>query len=239
MRKSLGRFVYDNLANLVSILGVLPLCLLFLKDGFQYLIPLIVYNNVMDDLDGILAAKLNLKSEFGGILDNVCDAVSHTVFVMLVGMQFGVVGNSAGFMAVAVVVFSLMAAVALVLRVVCRLTPASAVGFGSSTNELVRHLFFIMLLANEYEFNPAPVLIATFALHAVSMHVPFPMQYQIRSLTKSASAISLVNVGLVVTWLLPPATPVIAACFMSTYLVSFLTGGIRWTGAVNSGAPSG
>lgn len=239
MRKSLGRFVTNNLANLVSILGILPLCLLFLEDSFRYLIPLIIYNNAMDDLDGVLAAKLNLKSEFGGILDNVCDAFAHTVFVMLVGMQFGVVRDGAGFVAVAVVAFSLMAAGSLVLRVVFRLTPASAVGFGSPTNELVRHLLFILLLANNYEFNPAPVLIATFALHAVSMHVPFRMCYQIRSLTKSASAIGLVNVGLVVAWLLPPATPVIAACFIGTYLVSFLTGAVRWGRAMNSGTPSG
>ena len=88
MRTSIGMSVYSNLANCVSILGVLPLCLLFLKDGSQYLIPLIVYNNIMDDLDGILAAKLNIKSEFGAILDNVCDAFSHTLFVLLVAMQY-------------------------------------------------------------------------------------------------------------------------------------------------------
>ncbi len=41
MRRSLGKLAYNNLANGVSILGVLPLCILFLKDGFQqYLIPL-------------------------------------------------------------------------------------------------------------------------------------------------------------------------------------------------------
>jgi phosphatidylglycerophosphate synthase len=86
MRRSLGTIAYGNLANAVSILGVLPLCLLFLNDGFQYLIPLIVYNNFMDDLDGVLAGKLNIRSEFGAILDNVCDAFSHTLFVMLVVM---------------------------------------------------------------------------------------------------------------------------------------------------------
>ncbi len=53
-------FLYKNIPNIVSILGVIPLAILFLEDGFQYLLPLILYNNVMDDLDGILAAKLEL-----------------------------------------------------------------------------------------------------------------------------------------------------------------------------------
>jgi len=239
MRKSLGRSVYNNLANSVSVLGVLPLCILFLKDGFQYLIPLIVYNNIMDDLDGILAAKLNIKSEFGAILDNVCDGVAHTAFVMFVGMQFGGIQNSVSFVTVAVVAFSLMAVVAILLRTVSRLGPAPAARTGSPTNELVRHLLFVLLLSKIYQFNPAPILIAAFALHAVSMLVPFPMSSMIRSLTKSATAISLVNVALVVAWLLPTATPVIATCFVFTYLYSFLTGGIRWLKQAKTGVPAG
>ncbi|MGY8768112.1 MAG: hypothetical protein ACKVH8_06755 [Pirellulales bacterium] len=50
MLKSIGTTVYKNLANVVSILGVLPIALLFLEDGYQYLVPLIIYNNIMDDL---------------------------------------------------------------------------------------------------------------------------------------------------------------------------------------------
>ena len=46
------------------------------------------YNNFMDDLDGVLAAKLNIRSDFGALLDNVCDAIAHTVVVMAVGMHF-------------------------------------------------------------------------------------------------------------------------------------------------------
>ncbi len=46
------KYVYRNLPNIVSILGVLPLCILLREDAFVYLCPLIVFNNVMDDLDG-------------------------------------------------------------------------------------------------------------------------------------------------------------------------------------------
>jgi len=228
MRRSAGRIIYDNLANTVSILGVLPLCLLFLENGAQYLIPLMIYNNFMDDLDGILAAKLHIKSEFGAILDNVCDAFSHTVFVMLVAMQYGNITSHASLLTAVIALSGLLAAVVIVLRVVSRLVPAPVTGTGSPTNELIRHLLFVLLLANNYGFNPALILIVTFVLHAVSMLVPFQMPYLIRSLTKSATAIGLINVMLVVAWLLPKATRVIAACFVLSYLYSFLTSGIKW-----------
>ena len=89
MGKPQGNVIYRNLANATSILGVLPLVLLFLDDGYRYLIPLIIFNNVMDDLDGILATRLNIRSRFGGDLDNVCDAVAHTILVLAVGAHFG------------------------------------------------------------------------------------------------------------------------------------------------------
>ena len=228
MRRSLGRLVYNNLANGVSILGVLPLCILFLKDGSQYLVPLMVYNNIMDDLDGILAAKLNIKSEFGAILDNICDAFSHTLFVILVAMQYPDFPTVANIVPIAIGLSGLMAATSLLLRVVTRLSPKLATGTGSPTNELIRHLLFIQLLSNVYEFNPALILIATFALHAMSMLVPIRMPYLIRSLTKSATAISLINVALVVAWLVPPTTLVIAACFLISYLYSFGWGCVKW-----------
>jgi phosphatidylserine synthase len=227
MKRSLRKLAYNNLANVVSILGVLPLCLLFLEDGFQYLIPLIVYNNFMDDLDGVLAGKLNIKSEFGAILDNVCDAFSHTLFVMLVVMQYADFAAEANIVTVALVLSGLTAATALVLRVVSRLDPNCATGTGSPTNELIRHLLFVLLLSSVHEFNTRAVLVAVFALHSVSMLMPYRMPYLIRSLTKSATAIGLLNVALGVAWLVPNTTLVIAACFVTSYLYSFGWGWIK------------
>ena len=140
MANSRPGFVYRNLANATSLLGVLPLIVLCLDDGYRYLIPLILFNNIMDDLDGVLAAKLNIKSEFGAILDNVCDAFSHTLFIMLVAMWYADLGNGLDIMSVAVVLAGLTAATALVLRVVSRLSPTAPTGTGSATNELMRHL---------------------------------------------------------------------------------------------------
>ncbi len=217
MLGSLTRVVHKNLANAVSILGVLPLCLLLGEGGYQYLIPLIIYNNIMDDLDGILAAKLGIKSGFGGILDNVCDAVAHTLLVMVVGMRYGGVCGA----------ISLVAVGALMLRVVSRLDPNAPVNTGSPTNELMRHMLFIILLAGNFGFNPAPFLTIAFAVHAVSMLVPYRMPYLLRSLTKSATMIGLVNVALVAAWRAPQATPIVAACFISTYLYSLAAGAYR------------
>ncbi len=235
MLNSLGKTVYKNLANVVSILGILPIALLFMKDGYQYLIPLIVYNNIMDDLDGILAGKLNIRSQFGAILDNVCDAVAHTAFVMVVAMycmdQGGVLGSICA-------AAGLVAAMALVLRVVSRLDPAAATGTGSPTNELVRHMFFILLLQQIFSFTPMPLLIAAFLFNSVSMLAPFRMPWMIRSLTKSATAVGLVNVALVVAWLVPYAALPIAAAFLLSYLLSFASATIWWIQGVKAGTPS-
>ncbi len=89
MRGARGNFFYRNVANATSLLGVLPLAILFLDDGYRYVIPLIVFNNFMDDLDGVRAAKLNIRSRFGADLDNVCDAVAHVILALVVGAHFG------------------------------------------------------------------------------------------------------------------------------------------------------
>lgn len=205
-------FIYKNLANTVSILGVLPLCILFQEGGFRYLVPLIVYNNVMDDLDGILAGKLNIGSDFGARLDNVCDAIAHSVFAMAIGMHFGGL----------CIVASMIGATAIVLRGVIRLDPGHVKSVGSPTNELIRHLFFVLVIAQIFMFNATPFLTVTFLLHAVSMLVPYKLPYLIRSMTKSPLAIGLVNVALLVAWLVPIAAPLIAASFLISYVCSVL-----------------
>ena len=63
--------------------------LLFLDDGYRYLLALIIFNNIMDDLDGIVAAKLDIRSRFGADLDNLCDAVAHVALALAVGAHFG------------------------------------------------------------------------------------------------------------------------------------------------------
>jgi len=233
MQASPRNVVLKNSANIVSILGVLPICILFGEQGYQYLFPLILYNNFMDDLDGVLAGKLNIRSNFGALLDNVCDAIAHPVFVMIVGIHYF---QEAGHPTLGMFCLagSLLATTSLILRVVTRIDPTSVPGTGSPTNELIRHIFFVLLVAQEFEFDPTPILIATFVLHAVSMLAPFKMPYLIRSLTKSATGIGLVNVALLVAWLFPVATPMIAASFVVTYLASFVIGGIRWLQKTNA-----
>ncbi len=212
-------FLYRNIPNMVSILGVVPLAMLFLEDGFQYLLPLLLYNNIMDDLDGILAVKLDLKSEFGEVLDNVCDAVSHIVFAMAVGMHYG--GICAA--------LSLGASISILVRVVSRLTPKSEAPVGSPTNELMRHILLVSVVTQYFELAPEPFLAVVFVLNAVSMQVPFALRYSIRSLTTSAAAVAGVNLALGIAWLFPITASAIAACFMATYLYSLAAGAVSWS----------
>lgn len=214
----MGNTLYRNLPNFVSILGVLPIGLLLLPDGHRFLIPLIIYNNIMDDLDGILAARLNLRSSFGAMLDNVCDTVTHTLFVLAVGMHFG------GLCAVA----AGWAMVGLILRVVSRLESPPVIPRGSPTNELVRHLLFVLLLAGSFEFPASTVLMSVFVIHGVAMLAPFEMPHMIRSRARSAVAIGGVNLALVTAWLIPATTAPIAAAFGLTFLYSFGAGLMRW-----------
>jgi len=218
MSKPQGNFVYRNLANVTSILGVLPLVLLFLEDGYRYLIPLIIFNNVMDDLDGILAARLNIRSRFGADLDNVCDAVAHVALVMAVGAHYGGV----------VLLVSTIAMAAIILRVTTRVNPEGQTGNGSPTNELMRHMLFVLLLTQIFDVDPRLYLVLIFILHSVTMIVPFKLTVLIRGLAKTTTMVTLVNVSLVMAWLIPVTTPLIAAAFIATFLYSFIVGGRQW-----------
>ncbi len=210
--------LFRNIPNIVSILGVVPFAILLSEDGFRYLLPLIIYNNMMDDLDGVLAAKLDLKSEFGAALDNTCDAVAHILVVMAVGMHYG------GLCAL----LSLVAVVSIMVRVVSRMAPMSKTGAGSPTNELMRHILFALVVTQYFELAVVPFLLMAFILNAVSMQVPYPLVFSIRSLTTSPAAIGLLNVALGVAWLFPVAALPIGTCFAGTYLYSLVAGAISW-----------
>ena len=217
MNKSL-KHIYRNLPNIVSILGVLPLCILLREDAFVYLCPLIIFNNIMDDLDGILAKKLGLHSEFGAGLDNVCDAVAHILIAMVVGSHYGG----------AVLAASLLCSVAILVRVVQRISPSQATGTGTPTNELMRHLLLLTILQQSFGFGIAPYLVAACLLNSASMLVPFAMPHLVRSKAKAATAVLGVNVALAVAWFVPETAPFTAAAFLSTYLYSFVVCGVGW-----------
>ncbi len=213
-----GNFVYRNLANAASILGVLPIAILFMEDGYRFLIPIILFNNVMDDLDGVLAGKLKIRSLLGANMDNVCDTVVHVTLILLVSARLE------GY----VLISGMIAATAVIIRLTSRLDPAASKGIGSPTNELIRHLLFVLLLANQFSFDPDIYLVILFLLHSASMLAPFKLPLLIRGMAKSATSVALVNVALIVAWLVPLLTPYIATAFFATYLYSFMAGGIGW-----------
>jgi len=172
----------------------------------------------MDDLDGVLAAKLDIRSRFGADLDNVCDAFAHTAMVLAVGAHFG----GLAFMV------SMIAAASIILRTTSRLNPDVVTGSGSPTNELMRHMLFVLLLTQIFDVNPRLYLVLIFILHSVTMIVPFKLTVLIRGLAKTATAVIFVNIALVAAWLIPAVTPLIAVSFITTYLYSFIVGGLHW-----------
>ncbi len=212
------RFIHPNLANAISILGVLPLAILFFENDYLYLIPLIIYNNIMDDLDGLVATKLNIRSQFGANLDNVCDAVAHTILLMVVSVHFGGLVLLAG----------MIASTSIILRATSRLNLKAVTGVGSPTNELMRHLLFVLILMQYFDVNHGYYLLLIFILHSITMIVPIKLVFLIRGLAKTATAVLLVNISLLTVWLVPVLAPLIALAFFSTYLYSFIIG--TWHG---------
>ena len=211
-------WLYRNLPNAVSLLGVLPLALLTWEDSARFLIPLMIYNNIMDDLDGQLAVKLDLKSDFGATLDNICDAVAHVIFVIVVVTRYDV----------ACIALSIVAIAAILLRITSRVVPGPKSGGGSPTNELMRHIFLVLIATDTLGWSAPPFLIAVLVLNAVSMLVPYPLPHLIRSRTTSTIGVATVNAILLVAWLTPVTAPLIAVAFGVPYLYSLTTGSIGW-----------
>ncbi len=123
---------------------------------------------------------------------------------------------------------SLLAIVAILVRVVQRLAPSPATGTGTPTNELMRHLLLLSILQKSFGFDITPYLVAAFLLNSASMLVPFAMPHLVRSKAKTATAILGVNVALAVPWCVPVTAPFMAAAFWGTYLHSFVVGGVGW-----------
>jgi phosphatidylglycerophosphate synthase len=213
-----SRWLFRNLPNAVSILGVLPLILLFSEGGVRFLLPLLIYNNIMDDLDGQLAVKLDLKSHFGAMLDNVCDAVAQVIFVMVVGMS--IPG--------ALPVLATLVIASIMLRTTSRISSPAKGSAGTATNELMRHILLVLTATSYLGWESQPFLLAVFTLNAISMLVPYPMPHLIRSRTTTATGIALVNGSLILAWLVPMTAPVLVLCYLLPYLYSLIAGGAGW-----------
>jgi phosphatidylglycerophosphate synthase len=206
--KAFLQSIFQNIPNTVSILGVLPLALLFTENGFIYIIPLIVFNNIMDDLDGILARELKLQSEFGARMDNLADSVAHTLFIFAIGSQFGLW----------TLLFGLLPVSAFMIRSVSRL--GNAKGGGSPTNELIRHLLFVLVLSEIITFNISLVIILLYLAHTITMLWELPMPHLIRSWAKSSFLIALVNTSLIMVWIAPDTVYYVGGAFLITYVIS-------------------
>jgi phosphatidylglycerophosphate synthase len=216
--RSAVRAIYRNVPNAASVLGVAPLVLLCAEDGRRLLPALILYNNFMDDLDGTLARTLDLRSDYGGTLDNLCDTAAHILLAFAVGACYGPPAMGA----------AAVAAAAILVRMATRITLGPRATNGSTTNELMRHLLFLLLLDRAYHVDVSALVVLTLLAHAVTMVVPFPMPYLLRTMAKTTAPIFLINVALVGAALLPWAILPVATAFWASYLVTLVVSGVRY-----------
>ncbi|MBW2290528.1 MAG: hypothetical protein JRG90_22310 [Deltaproteobacteria bacterium] len=93
----------------------------------------------------------------------------------------------------------------------------------------MRHILFALVVTQHFGIAPEPFLAAAFVLNALSMQVPYPLRFSIRSLATSATAVGGVNLALGITWWFPVTAPAIAGCFVATYLYSLIAGGLAWS----------
>jgi phosphatidylglycerophosphate synthase len=211
MLKALGIHIYKNCANLISLLGLAPVYLLFHAEGFQFIVPFIIYNNIMDDLDGAVAKKLGIRSQFGANVDNICDAIAHSAIVIAVGTYFGG----------ALTVISLIAAFSIVLRTAARIDPNSISDQGTQTNELLRHIMFILLIGEMTGLNLVPVLTTIFLMNSISMLLPTHFTFMIVHYAKTPVSMMWFNISLILAYWFQPLTYLIGAAFFITYIYSF------------------
>jgi phosphatidylglycerophosphate synthase len=221
MHNSFKRILFlfrTNLANMVTLAGVLPLSLLLTPVGLAYLPYFLVYNNAIDDLDGVLARKLGIESSFGAVLDNLCDTVAHVLLVMVISaVKRGTI-----------MWWALLPVTAILIRMALRIDAKSAQAFGSSTNELLRHLLFLLLLEQTWSLDIEVAFIAVFLCHSVSLLVPFQMTYLVRGWFKSPFYLLFLNIMLLVTVFVPLLVTLIAPVYFIAYLFSLGWGAIKW-----------
>lgn len=206
-------FIKSNTANIISLAGVAPLALLFLPEPLFWLPLIIVLNNLADDLDGLVAGWLKIRSRFGANLDNVCDAVAHGMITIALAVSVGGLSTFTG----------LIAACSVILRSTIRLDPACSVK-GTPTNELMRHCLIVILLAQLEIISLQLWLPVIFLFHTVTMLLNYPLPFLIRSFTKSSKAILLLNLVLLIIVVIPLPWIVVSAgfVFIGSYLVSIL-----------------
>jgi len=210
--------LYRNIANICSILGVLPFVLLLRPDGFQFLPILIVYNNVMDDLDGYLAKKLGIQSRFGAQLDNLCDGIAHVAVVWAVAVHFSEITLG----------LAMLVTVSMILRITQRLENLDMGSLGSPSNELMRHILFLLVFEQFFGIRIEVYLWLVFGFHSLSLIAPFKMPHQLRANANTPSLLLLINLSLGMALWVPSTVPFIMSLFMTAYVYSFIVGGLSW-----------
>jgi hypothetical protein len=121
----------------------------------------------------------------------------------------------------ALTVISLIAAFSIVLRTAARIDPNSISDQGTQTNELLRHIMFILLIGEMTGLNLVPILTTIFLMNSISMLLPTRFPFMLVHYAKTPVSMMWFNISLILAYWFQPLTYLIGAAFFITYIYSF------------------
>lgn len=197
-----------HIANGITLLALVPLVAVLRPGGLVYLPLALWLVDAIDSLDGVVARRLGTTSVFGGQLDRTCDSIAHGLLIALIAAQLPGLWAFAG--------------VPPLFAIAIRLTRQAVEGdkrTGSSTNELLRHLYLGLVLV-ALGVPAVPLLPALMTAHTVTMLWRRPMRVLVRRFMRTPGRLVLFYGVLAIPLAYPPIAIPLAALFGLTWLAS-------------------
>lgn len=151
-----------HIANVVTLLGVVPAMLLLDPDFRIHLSILVLITILADDIDGMIARGLNTTSDFGRHLDLVSDCASHVIIVIVISQEYNL----------PVRILAILASIAMITRLSLSASSHQTKGHGVTTNEYVVYLFLIRTVDNHFSIDLTAAVICITVLVLVSLNIP-------------------------------------------------------------------
>jgi phosphatidylserine synthase len=150
-----------HIANVITLLGVVPAILLLDPDFRIHLTILVLIAIFADDIDGMIARGLNTTSDFGRHLDLLCDCAVHVIIVFVICQEYNLPTRIA----------AILASIAMIIRLALSASRQDRKGYGITTNEYVVYLFLVRISDNYFSVDLTAAVICITALVFVSLNI--------------------------------------------------------------------
>ena len=183
-----------------------------LDQQLYHYLPLIAAINLLaDDLDGMVARRLNVSSEFGRYLDLVCDTASHSFLLMVVAANHGAL--------------SIIIAPVILMSMFYRLSKSASQTIGkdngTTTNEYIVSLQLVVALELSWDLDLEYLLAALAVLSILTLN----SRLRVNTLRRVMSdKMLLVFDGFLI---LGAFRPEIALSLLAVHMIPFLSGTLR------------